>query len=255
MSDVVRPNNHISTIMKEYVKELEFKYQNPGELCGISTGYDCLDYKLDGLKSGEVTIIGGRPAMRKTALAANLSYNIAAGFYFKHQQNPEDDKCVVFICLELAKKRFAERLISIVSEVPTYQMRNNEDVWENFSKIVATSRQLEKLPLNLYATECNVENIITELQKIRQQKEIGCVIIDYLQLLSRDYPEQEDLTGIMIEIKNMAVAFNVPVIVLTQLSRNLEKRADKFPLLCDIRGLYNNLNAVDKVLFLYREYY
>lgn len=59
----------------------------------------------------------------------------------------------------------------------------------------------------------------------------------------------------MIEIKNMAVAFNVPVIVLTQLSRNLEKRSDKFPLLCDIRGLYNNLNAVDKVLFLYREYY
>lgn len=255
MSDVVRPNNHISTIMKEYVKELEFKYQNPGELCGISTGYDCLDYKLDGLKSGEVTIIGGRPAMGKTALAANLSYNIAAGFYFKHQQNPADDKCVVYIGLELAKKRFAERLISIVSEVPTYQMRNNEDVWENFSKIVATSRQLEKLPLNLYATECNVENIITELQKIRQQNEIGCVIIDYLQLLSRDYMEQEDLTGIMIEIKNMAVAFNVPVIVLTQLSRNLEKRADKFPLLCDIRGLYNNLNAVDKVLFLYREYY
>lgn len=102
MSDVVRPNNHISTIMKEYVKELEFKYQNPGELCGISTGYDCLDYKLDGLKSGEVTIIGGRPAMGKTALAANLSYNIAAGFYFKHQQNPEDDKCVVYIGLELA---------------------------------------------------------------------------------------------------------------------------------------------------------
>lgn len=150
MSDVVRPNNHISTIMKEYVKELEFKYQNPGELCGISTGYDCLDYKLDGLKSGEVTIIGGRPAMGKTTFALNIAYNMASNFYLQKQQNPEDDKCVVFISLELAKKRFAERLISIVSEVPTYQMRNNEDVWENFSKIVATSHQLEKLPLNLY---------------------------------------------------------------------------------------------------------
>ena len=80
MSDVVRPNNHISAIMKEYVEELEFKYQNPGKLCGIPTGYDCLDYKLDGLKAGEVTIIGGRPAMGKTALAANLTYNIAPVF-------------------------------------------------------------------------------------------------------------------------------------------------------------------------------
>lgn len=247
--------NNLSKILNDYLRELDFKVQHPDELMGLSIGFDNLDKRLDGLCNGEVILIGGRPAMGKTTFALNIAYNMASNFYLQKQQNPEDDKCVVFISLELAKKRFAERLISIVSEVPTYQMRNNEDVWENFSKIVATSRQLEKLPLNLYATECNVENIITELQKIRQQNEIGCVIIDYLQLLSRDYMEQEDLTGIMIEIKNMAVAFNVPVIVLTQLSRNLEKRADKFPLLCDIRGLYNNLNAVDKVLFLYREYY
>lgn len=247
--------NNLSKILNDYLRELDFKVQHPDELMGLSIGFDNLYKRLDGLRNGKVILIGGRPAMGKTTFALNIAYNMASNFYLQKQQNPEDDKCVVFISLELAKKRFAERLISIVSEVPTYQMRNNEDVWENFSKIVATSRQLEKLPLNLYATECNVENIITELQKIRQQKEIGCVIIDYLQLLSRDYMEQEDLTGIMIEIKNMAVAFNVPVIVLTQLSRNLEKRADKFPLLCDIRGLYNNLNAVDKVLFLYWEYY
>ena len=247
--------NNLSEILNDYLREMDFKVQHPDELMGLSIGFDNLDKRLDGLRNGEVILIGGRPAMGKTTFALNIAYNMASNFYLQKQQNPEDDKCVVFISLELAKKRFAERLISIVSEVPTYQMRNNEDVWVNFSKIVATSRQLEKLPLYLYATECSVENIITELQKIRQQKEIGCVIIDYLQLLSRDYPEQEDLTGIMTEIKNMAVAFNVPVIVLTQLSRNLEKRADKFPLLCDIRGLYNNLNAVDKVLFLYREYY
>ena len=247
--------NNISEILNEYLHELDFRVQHPDALMGLATGFKNLDKRLDGLRNGEVILIGGRPAMGKTTFALNIAYNMASNFYLQKQQNPEDDKCVVFISLELAKKRFAERLISIVSEVPTYQMRNNEDVWVNFSKIVATSRQLEKLPLYLYATECSVENIITELQKIRQQKEIGCVIIDYLQLLSRDYPEQEDLTGIMTEIKNMAVAFNVPVIVLTQLSRNLEKRADKVPLLCDIRGLYNNLNAVDKILFLYRENY
>jgi replicative DNA helicase len=162
---------------------------------------------------------------------------------------------VVFITLETSPKWFVKQLLSLASEIPLHQMRNNEDIWENFSKIANTSRQLEKLPLYLCATECSVEGITTEIRKIRQQREIGCVIIDYLQLLSLDYPQKEDLTEIINEIKNMAVAFKVPVIVLTQLNRNLEKRADKVPLLCDIRGLYNNLNAVDRVLFLYREFY
>ena len=89
MSEIVRPNNHISAIMKEYVEELELKYRNPGELCGISTGYDCLDYKLGGLKSGEVTIIGGRPAMGKTALADNLTYNIAPVFIWHINKIPK----------------------------------------------------------------------------------------------------------------------------------------------------------------------
>ena len=169
MSDVVRPNNHISTIMKEYVKELEFKYQNPGKLCGISTGYDCLDYKLGGLKAGEVTIIGGRPAMGKTALAANLTYNIAAGFYLAHQQNPEEDKCVVYIGLELAPKLFANRLLSLQTAIPTYKLRYAEDLGENFDKICKDERTFRELPIYYLADIFEVDGIEKELQKIEKQ--------------------------------------------------------------------------------------
>ena len=248
--------NNLSQILNEYLQELDFKIQHPHTLMGLATGFDNLDTRLGGLRSGEVILIGARPAMGKTSFSLNIAYNMASNFYLQKQQKTEDDKCVVYINLELAKKFFTERLLSIVSGVMMYQMQNNEDIWENFNKIADTVRQLEKLPLYLCDAECSVESILAELQKIRQQKEIGCVIIDYLQLLSREYPEkEEDLTGVMAEIKNMAVAFKVPVIVLTQLSRNLEKRANKIPLLSDIRGLYNNLNAVDKVLFLFRENY
>ena len=192
MSDVVRPNNHISAIMKEYVEELEFKYQNPGKLCGIPTGYDCLDYKLDGLKAGEVTIIGGRPAMGKTALAANLTYNIAAGFYLAHQQNPANDKCVVYIGLELSPKLFANRLLALQTAIPAYKLRLGEDLGENFDKICKAERAFRELPIYYLADIFEVDGIEKELLDI--EKQVGCVIIDYLQLLGEEYQTKKKIT-------------------------------------------------------------
>ena len=243
MSEIVRPNNHISAIMKEYVEELELKYRNPGELCGISTGYDCLDYKLGGLKSGEVTIIGGRPAMGKTALAANLTYNIAAGFYLKHQQNPLDDKCVVYIGLELSPKLFANRLLSLQTAIPTYKLRRGEDLGENFDKICKAERTFRELPIYYLGDIFDVDDIEKELQKV--EKQVGCVIIDYLQLLGEEYQTKEDYSLIVLQLKSLAVKLGIPIVVLSQLKRELESRADKHPLMSDIRGIMRNQNAED----------
>ena len=255
MSDVVRPNNHISAIMKEYVEELEFKYQNPGKLCGISTGYDCLDYKLGGLKAGEVTIIGGRPAMGKTALAANLTYNIAAGFHLKHQQNPLDDKCVVYIGLDLAPKLFANRLLALQTAIPAYKLGLGEDLEENFEKICKADRAFKELPIYYLIDVFEVDGIAQELQKIARQKQIGCVFIDYLQLLGEEYQTKEDYSLIVMQLKTLATKLNVPIVVLSQLKRELESRADKHPLMSDIRGIMRNQNTADNVIFLYRESY
>lgn len=253
MSDTVIAAKHISEIIHEYVEELEFKYQNPGKLCGISTGYDCLDYKLDGLKAGEVTIIGGRPAMGKTALAANLTYNIAAGFYLKHQQNPLDDKCVVYIGLDLAPKLFANRLLALQTAIPTYKLRRGEDWEENFDKICKAERTIRELPIYYLADIFEVDDIEKELQKV--EKQVGCVIIDYLQLLGEEYQTKEDYSLVMLQLKSLAVKLDVPIVVLSQLKRELESRADKHPLMSDIRGIMRNQNAADNVIFLYRENY
>lgn len=96
--------NNLSEILNDYLRELDFKVQHPDELMGLSIGFDNLDKRLDGLRNGEVILIGGRPAMGKTTFALNIAYNMASNFYLQEQQNPEDDKCVVFISLELAKK-------------------------------------------------------------------------------------------------------------------------------------------------------
>lgn len=253
MSDMTIASKHISEIMHEYVEELEFKYQNPGKLCGISTGYDCLDYKLDGLKAGEVTIIGGRPAMGKTALAANLTYNIAAGFYLKHQQNPADDKCVVYIGLDLAPKLFANRLLALQTAIPTYKLRHAEDLEENFDKICQAERAFRELPIYYLADVFEVDGIEKELLDI--EKQVGCIIIDYLQLLGEEYQTKEDYSLIMLQLKSLAVKLGIPIVVLSQLKRELESRADKHPLMSDIRGIMRNQNAADNILFLYREIY
>lgn len=253
MSDTTIAIKHISEIMHEYVEELEFKYQNPGKLCGISTGYDCLDYKLDGLKAGEVTIIGARPAMGKTSLADNLTYNIAASFYLAHQQNPEDDKCVVYIGLDLAPKLFANRLLALQTAIPAYKLRLGEDLEENFEKICKADRAFKELPIYYLADIFEVDGIEKELLDI--EKQVGCIIIDYLQLLGEEYQAKEDYSLIVLQLKSLAVKLGIPIVVLSQLKRELESRADKHPLMSDIRGIMRNQNAADNVIFLYRENY
>lgn len=255
MSDTVIAAKHISEIMHEYVEELEFKYQNPGELCGISTGYDYLDAKLDGLKAGEVTIIGARPAMGKTSFAINLTYNLAVNFYFKHQENEQDNRCVVYVGLEYLPKEFAKKLLSLQTHIPFYKFRIGEDLDENFAKIQDAERAINELPIYYVDDTYDVDNIANKLHKIEQEKQIGCVVIDYLQLLGEEYQTKEDYSLIMAQIKALAIKFDVPIIVLSQLKRELETRADKRPLRCDIRGYDRNQNAADNILFLYREIY
>ena len=248
-------NYHISTGLKDCIEDLDFKRQHPNELRGISTGYDCLDTKLDGLKSGEVTLIGARPAMGKTSFAINITYNLAVNFYFKHQQNEQDNCCVVYVGLEYTPREFAKKLISLQSHIPYYQLRKGYELNENFDKIQNAKRALKELPIYYVNDAYNVDDIAQKLRKIEQEKQIGCVVIDYLQLFGAEYQTKEDYSMIMLQIKALAVNFNVPVIVLSQLKRELETRADKRPLRCDIRGYDGNQNAADNILFLYRESY
>lgn len=248
MANTTLHDFHISAGLKDYIDDLDFKRRHPKELNGISTGYDHLDMKLDGLKPGEVTIIGGRPAMGKTAFASSLIYNIARDFYTK-----EDNKCVVYVGLEESLKQFVQRLISLQTLIPLYNLRTKKDL--NFDKICQAEKVLNKFPIYYLSDIDNVDDIAQKLQGIQKQKQIGCVFIDYLQLFGEEYQSKEDYSPVMKQIKDFAIKFNVPIIVLSQLKRDLETRTDKRPLRCDIRGYAHNQSAVDNILFLYREIY
>lgn len=255
MTKITEHNYHISKGLNDFFEDLDFKLNHPNELKGISTGYDYLDAKLDGLKAGEVTIIGARPAMGKTSLAINMVYNISANFYAKHQQNEQDNRCVVFVGLEYLAKEFAQKLVALQTHIPNHQLHRGEGLDKSFEEITKAEYALKKLPIYYVDDACDVDDIAVKLHKIEEEKQIGCVVIDYLQLLGEEYQAKEDYSLIMAQIKALAVEFNVPVIVLSQLKRELKTRADKRPLRCDIRGYVRNQNAADNILFLYREIY
>lgn len=255
MTKTTEHNYHISKGLKDFFEDLDFKLNHPNELRGMSTGYDYLDAKLDGLKAGEVTIIGARPAMGKTSFAINLTYNLAVSFYFKHQQNEQDNRCVAYVGLDYIPREFAKKLLSLQTRIPFYKLRIGEELEENFTKIRDAERALNELPIYYVDNVRSTDDIANKLHKIEQEKQIGCVVIDYLQRFGEEYQTKEDYSLIMAQIKALAVKFDVPVIVLSQLKRELETRADKRPLRCDIRGYNHNQNAADNILFLYRESY
>ena len=255
MANTTLHDFHISAGLKDYIDDLNFKRKHPKELNGISTGYDYLDMKLGGLKSGEVTIIGARPAMGKTTFANNLTYNIAADFYAKHKKNEQNDHCVVYVGLDCPPKIFTQRLISLHARIPIHKLCHDEELEENFTKILQAEKALDELPIYYLHNIYNVDDIIIGLKQIEKQKQISCVIIDYLQLLSEEYQVKEDYSIAMLQFKQLALKLGIPIVVLSQLKRDLETRADKRPLRCDIRGLSRNQNMVDNILFLYRESY
>lgn len=242
-------NNHISSTLDDYLKNLKFQIEHPNKGRGLSTGLKALDYVIDGLKSTELILIGGRPGMGKTFFAVNIAYNISNYFYNNHK-----DKCVLYFNLEMSDYALIQRFISKDSGLNFYSFikkANDPTIQENIQK---SALSLSQLPIYFSNNAIDLEQIKEQMQRINAQKQIGCVIIDYLQLIG-GFKQTEDCTQTLYKLKDMAKEFEVPIIVLTQLKRTIENRSNKIPRWNDIRGFNANHDAVDKIIFLYREAY
>lgn len=243
---------HISDVVDEYLEQLEYEYQNPNTPRGLCTGIKKLDEKLGGFKGGDVILVGGRPAMGKTSFAVNCAYNIASKFHEDFQKGKEE-KSVLFFSFECPFKQLIARFIQLESKLFYWHLRENLN-YELFEKAIAAGRKISKLPLQIsdsygYTIDELKENIL----KLKKQANISFIVIDYLQLL---FFEQDDFIRIVREIKKLALNFDVPILLLSQLNRNSERRKDKRPLMSDLRGFPKRaLDFVDVILFLYREYY
>lgn len=247
----------ITTALADYLEDIEYCFQNGDKIRGLPTGLQKLDQKLNGLRGGEVILVGGRPAMGKTAFALNCIYHTATKFANEAAQNPDELKHVLYFSCGQSNKRIAQRFISLVSGIPSHTHVENS---ENFAQIAAAVKEIDNLPIYLCNQLHEPENIQKNIYRFAQKKQLGLMVIDYLQGLSVFEPEDEKrelfYRHFMQDIKSIAEKLDIPIIVLSQLNQNLEQRQDKWPILSDIRGGARNIVPyVDKILLIYRLHY
>jgi replicative DNA helicase len=237
-------------------------YQRGGGLSGISTGLVDLDKKLGGLHPSDLIILAGRPSMGKTSLATNIAFNIAKA----HRRGRKPDGaegvveggCVGFFSLEMSAEQLAARILSEAAEVPSEQIRRGDMTEAEFRRFVEAAKALENCPLYIDDTPAlPISQVAARARRLKRTHGLDVLIVDYLQLLKGSSKENrvQEVSEITQGLKAIAKELNIPVIALSQLSRQVENRDDKRPQLSDLRESGSIEQDADVVMFVYRDEY
>ncbi len=240
-------------------------YQRDGGLSGISTGLRDLDEKLGGLQSSDLIILAGRPSMGKTALGTNLAYHVAKSYRAEYQADGSnkvlDGGIVAFFSLEMSAEQLATRIIAEQSGISSERIRRGKITEDEFNRLVEVSRDLQALPLYIDATGgLTIAQVASRARRLKRQRGLGLMVVDYLQLLAGSARKAsegrvQEVTEITVGLKALAKELNVPIIALSQLSRQVETREDKRPQLSDLRESGSIEQDADVVMFIFREEY
>ncbi len=240
---------------------IEQAYQKEGKLSGLPTGLDALDNKTGGLNNSDLIILAGRPAMGKTALATNIAYNVAE-FMSRDKNLDNRNRGVAFFSLEMSADQLASRILSTVTQTPSHKMRTGELDEAEFIRIAAGVRELENIPLYIDDSPgVNINTIRTRARRLKRNKGLGLIVIDYIQLINGSGSKRsegnrvQELSEISRGLKMLAKELNIPVIALSQLSRGVEQRDDKRPIMSDLRESGSIEQDADIVMFVFRENY
>ena len=229
--------------------ELKNNTMNP-KLPGLTSGFCTLDSLTQGFQNSDLIIVAGRPSIGKTAFSLSLSLNI-----LRISKLP-----VLIFSLEMSKKQIIYRLLSMETNISQLRLRSGKLYRKDWLKLNKIIKVFSKLPLFIDdSSNLSVSEIRSNIKTILlQYKKIGLVIIDYLQLMqdpcSRNENRSQELSQITRSLKNVANEFNIPIIALSQLSRNVENRSDKKPILSDLRESGSIEQDADVVLMLYQNY-
>jgi replicative DNA helicase len=240
-------------------------YQRDGKLSGIATSLKDLDRMMGGLQKSDLIIVAGRPGMGKTALATNVAYNVARAWRGDVQADgrtaTSNGGIVGFFSLEMSAEQLATRIVSEQTEIPSYRIRRGEIDPTDFDRIVETAREIEALPLYIDETGgLSVAQLAARARRLKRQRGLDLLVVDYIQLLqgsSRRAAEGrvQEVTEITTSLKALAKELSVPIMALSQLSRQVENREDKRPQLSDLRESGSIEQDADVVLFVFREEY
>ena len=236
-------------------------YRREGQLSGLSTGLIDLDAKMGGLNPSDLIILAGRPSMGKTSLATNIAFNIAKN----HQPGQEDDGrvktggVVAFFSLEMSASQLATRVLSEAAQVPSEKIRRGDMTEDEFRRFVQTAIDLQNAPLYIDDTPAlPINQLAARARKLKRTRGLDVLMVDYLQLLrpaSAKDSRVNEVSEITQGLKAIAKELNVPVIALSQLSRQVENREDKRPQLSDLRESGSIEQDADIVMFVFREEY
>jgi replicative DNA helicase len=239
-------------------------YKRDGKLSGISTGLRDLDVKMGGLQHSDLIIVAGRPGMGKTALSTNIAYNVAKAYRGDLQADGTtkavNGGIVGFFSCEMSAEQLATRIIAERTGIPSSQIRRGGITESDFEKIRDYSIELQSLPFFIDETGgLSIAQLTARARRLKRQKGLDLIVVDYIQLLSgsskKNDSRVQEITEITTSLKALAKELNVPVIALSQLSRQVESRDDKRPQLSDLRESGSIEQDADVVIFVYREEY
>lgn len=240
----------IKDILVETFTELEQLYNQKQRITGIPTGFSDLDFRTSGLHNSDLILVAARPAMGKSAFALNIATNAAV-----RAKVP-----VAIFSLEMSKEQMTSRILCSEAMVDSNKVRTGKIDDEEWSKLAAASGELSEA--NIYIDDTpgiSIMEIRAKCRKMKIEKNIGLVVIDYLQLVQgsgkRGGSREQEIAEISRSLKILAKEINVPVIALSQLSRAPEQRPDHRPMLSDLRESGSIEQDADIVMFLYRDDY
>ena len=252
--------------LTEAIVSAEAAFKRDGKTVGVATGFTDLDKKLGGLHPSDLIILAGRPSMGKSSLATNIAFNAAKAY--RATRGPdgrmiaEDGGVIGFFSLEMSSEQLATRILAEESGVSSDRIRRGEVRRDDFDKFVAASQRLASVPLYLDDTPAlSVAALRTRARRLKRQVGLGLIVVDYLQLMRPSVQNRvmenrvQEVSDITRGLKAIAKELDVPVLALSQLSRAVEQREDKRPMLSDLRESGSIEQDSDVVMFIFREEY
>mgnify|MGYP001196507336 FL=1 len=243
--------------MEEAVELMKKAYEKDSNVVGIETNFKDLDQKLGGLHNSDLLILAGRPSMGKTSLATNIAFNIAK----KAHENSDTESNVAFFSLEMSAEQLATRILSEQAKISSNDIRRGNLSESDLDNLVGVSKSILEIPLFIDDTPAiNMATLASRARRIKRKHGLGIIIIDYLQLLRpakglRNDGRVQEVSEITQGLKALAKEMNIPILALSQLSRQVEQRDDKKPQLSDLRESGSIEQDSDVVMFIFREEY
>ena len=240
----------LSDVLNSSIARIEELAKNKGKLSGIPTGFAAYDRITAGLHNSDLMILAARPAMGKSAFAINMATNVAV----------KENRAVIIFSLEMSKDQVGNRILSSESMIDSNKIRTGQLDDKDWEKLASTIARISDAPIYIEdSSDISMMEIRAKCRKLKMEKNIELVVIDYLQLIrgsgKKNINREQEIGEISRSLKIMAKELNVPVIALSQLSRGVEKREDKRPMMSDLRESGSIEQDADMVLFLHRDDY